>query len=212
MSSSKRPHHRVSSRAIARDPLFVLRPCNKRQALRPTRFCCSLTTFPFSETYKRLFSQPPSIHTLTNGWGVFPMLSSSLPSFSTAPRGAYTHEHPQAHSFHALTSHFSAHPGVHPRVRAGLHAELAYPSRASSFPASPRRISFRGTPSTSIQPIFRLTWRQWTPRPIAGTLLVTRRVSPRAVPPTPVRPADSQEVPRVFRLPHQSQNESEHTC
>ena len=95
--------------------------------------------------------------------------------------------------------------------RGWVYPELAH-HPAPSFPAPPRRISFRGTAKTSIQPIFRLTWRQWTPRPIAGTLLVTRRVSPRAVPPTPVRPADSQEVPRVLRLPHQSQNESEHTC
>src|SRR5580704_14364095 len=45
--------------------------------------------------------------------------------------------------------------------------------------------------------------------PTTATLLLTRRVSPRAYPPPPAAQADSQCSPKVFRFSHRSQNESE---
>lgn len=56
---------------------------------------------------------------------------------------------------------------------------------------------------------FALKRCRWTRTEIAGTLLVTRRVSPRRIPPPHPAGRIYIEVPKSSVFPHQSQNESE---
>jgi hypothetical protein len=65
------------------------------------------------------------------------------------------------------------------------------PDRITSSTRPP--FNFARGDKPPIQPSLRNTGRRhWTPREITGTLLVTRRVSPRRNPPPPVLPAGSR--------------------
>jgi hypothetical protein len=61
--------------------------------------------------------------------------------------------------------------------------------------------SFAGDSSKPFSRASAIGWRRWTSREIAATLLVTRRASPRAIPPTTSRPGgltvQSQSLPSL---------------
>src|SRR5579859_1180667 len=83
-----------------------------------------------------------------------------------------------------------------------------YPSAALLRQPSTRTL-LRGATSEPFGQAFATGRRHWTPCEITGTLLVTRRVSPRRNPLPPAIPAGLPRGPKVFRFSYTPNHESE---